>query len=173
MTAGVFVHDTLGGNVIAGVMDEVDSPNEFTGQKKRVLQACEDTVQRFEHQIEKDGCSMGKIFLVSSRQEETAFLDAFIERMKYSEKAQVYDMAQWDVLPKSAYSGVRFPVAIGNTYTIPKIIDQEEKDGYIEKGKRVIDVPIEHKLDFELNIEEALISLAGVRSWPVSVCGSR
>ena len=130
-------------------------------------------MQHFERRIARDGCNMGKLFLVSSRQEEMAFLDAFIERMKSSEKVQVYDMAQWDVLPKSAYSGVRFPVAIGNTYTIPKIIDQEEKDGYIEKGKRVIDVPIEHKLDFEMNIEEALMSLAGVRSWPVSVCGPR
>jgi hypothetical protein len=159
---------SLGGNVVAGVMDEVDSPNESEGQKKRVLQAYEATVRRFESRFVKDGASLGKLFLVASKQDELSFLEVFVEEMKNSNRVLVFEKAQWEIFPKSYYSGVKFSVMAGDEYTPPKIIESDEKNKYIKEGFRVIDIPIEHKFDVERDSVGALRDLAGV-----TVKGSR
>jgi hypothetical protein len=152
----------VGGNIVAGVMDEVDSPNESEGQRKRVLQAYESTVRRFESRFVKDGASLGKLFLVASKQDELSFLEVFIEEMRSSNRVLVFDKAQWEILPKSNYSGMTFPVMVGDTYTPPKIIELEERDKYIKEGMRVVDVPVEHKFDMTRDIIGSLRDLAGI-----------
>jgi len=151
LTAGVFVHNTLGGNVIAGVMDEVDSPNESEGQRKRVLQA-----------YDKEEKSMGRFFLVASKQDELSFLEVFIADMKGSDKVVVYDKAQWEVRPSSDYCGERFLVSVGDAFTPPKLITAEEKNAEMEKNFKVIEIPVEHKFEFERDPIGALRDLAGI-----------
>ena len=153
---------TLGGNVVAGVMDEVDSPNESEGAKKRVLQAYENTVRRFESRFVKDGQSLGRLFLVASKQDELSFLEVFIEEMKHSKRVLVFDKPQWEILPKSHYSGIKFPVMVGDAYLPARILEAEEKDAFIKQGMRVVDIPVEHKFDFERDIVGALRDLAGI-----------
>jgi hypothetical protein len=119
---------TQGGNIVAGVMDEVDSPNESEGQRKRVLQAYEGTVRRFESRFVKDGASLGRLFLVASKQDELSFLEVFIEGMKGSNRVTIFDKAQWEILPKSGYCGQKVYVMVGDTYTPPKMIEADEKD---------------------------------------------
>lgn len=154
---------SIGGNIIAGVMDEVDSPNESEGQKKRVLQAYDATVRRFESRFVKDQMSLGRLFLVASKQDELSFLEVFIEEMKYSKKVKVFDKSQWDIKPASNYSGVKFKVQVGDAYTQPKILDTEDEVLKAQKdGNRIIEVPIEHRFEFERDIVGALRDLAGV-----------
>jgi len=153
---------SIGGNIVAGVMDEVDSPNESDGHRRRVLQAYEGAMQRFESQIAKDGVSLGRLFLVTSKQKEMSFLDVFIDRMKHLEKVRIFDKAQWDIFPNKNYSGETFPVMVGDIDTQSKMIEPEEKDKYIKEGMRVIDVPVEYKHDFKWDLVVALRDLAGI-----------
>ena len=153
---------TLGGNVVAGVMDEVDSPTESDGSKKRVLSAYENTVRRFESRFVKNGHSIGRLFLVASKQDELSFLEVFIEEMKSSQRVLVFDKAQWEVLPKTNYSGKKFFVMAGDSYTAPKIIEPEERDKFLKENMRVIAVPEEHRFDFERDIIGAMRDLAGI-----------
>ena len=153
---------TQGGNIVAAVMDEVDSPNESEGQRKRVLQAYEGTVRRFESRFVKDGASIGRLFLVASKQDELSFLEVFIEDMKGSERVRIFDRTQWEIMPRENYCGETFLVMAGDTYLPPKIITPEEKDQYIKDGMRILSIPVEHRFDFERDIVGALRDLAGL-----------
>ncbi len=153
---------TIGGNIITGVMDEIDSPNESEGQKKRVLQAYDATVRRFESRFVRNGESLGRLFLVASKQEELSFLEVFIEEMKHSNKVMVIDKAQWEIRGTKNYSGKWFFVSAGDAYNQPKIIEKEEEDKYLKDGFRVVKVPEEHKFEFERDVVGALRDLAGV-----------
>jgi hypothetical protein len=153
---------TVGGNVIIGIMDEIDSQNESEGQRKRVLQAYESTLRRFESRFVKDGASLGRLFLVSSKQDELSFLDLFIEEMKGSENVQIYDKAQWEIFPSVNYCGRMFAVLIGDAYTPPRIIDEHEKLKFLQEGMRIVEVPVEHLGDFERDIIGALRDFAGI-----------
>jgi hypothetical protein len=132
----------IGGNIVAGVMDEVDSPNESEGQKKRVLEAFEGTKRRFESRFVQNDASLGRLFLVASKQDELSFLEMFIEDMKHSSKVQIFDKAQWEVKRKGAFSGAKFSVMAGDTYVNPRIIGAEEKEKYIKEGMRVISMTL-------------------------------
>jgi len=153
---------SVGGNVIIGIMDEVDAQNESDGQKKRVLQAYDATSRRFESRFVKDGASIGRMFLVSSKQDELSFLDLFIEEMKASEKVQIYDKAQWEIFPQENYSGNMFPVIVGDAYTPPRIIEENERIKCLQEGMRVVDIPVEHKFDFERDMIGSLRDFAGI-----------
>lgn len=154
---------TVSKDVIAGLLDEVDSPTESAGSRKRVLQAYESTIRRFESRFVLDGTSIGRLFLVASKQDELSFLDVFIEEMKSTNKVIVFDKSQWDIFPKTYYCGIRFPVSVGDAYNPPKILTTEaDKLREIKEGYKIIEVPIEHKFDFERDIVGALRDLAGV-----------
>lgn len=73
---------------------------------------------------------------------------------------------QWEVLPKHKWSGKWFKLAVGNdvlqSYILgenvsPEVINEAERQGY-----QVIDVPLELKHDFELDLNRALIDFAGI-----------
>jgi hypothetical protein len=159
----------VGEHVITGMLDEVDSPNESIGQRKRVFDTYTATVRRFESRFVLEGESIGKLFLVSSKQDELSFLDVFINDMKDSKKVLIFDKSQWDILPKKNYSGITFPVMVGDEYNTPRILNEsDDKNEWVENGFRVIDVPIEYKHDFESDIVGSLRDLGGI-----SVRGTR
>ena len=152
-----------GANVVCGIMDEVDSPVESKGQKERILQAYDATVRRFESRFVKDGRSLGRLFLVASKQDELSFLNVYIEQMKDRENVFIVDKPIWEMKPKYHYSGKTFSVLVGDAYTPSKILEnEEEKREYIKQGFRVIEVPEEYRPDFELDIIGALRDLAGI-----------
>jgi hypothetical protein len=153
---------TIGGNIVAGVMDEVDSPNESEGQRKRVLQAYEATVRRFESRFVVNSESLGRLFLVASKQDELSFLEIFVEEMKHSKKVVVFEKSQWEIFPKSNYSGEKFFVSVGDQYNPPKIVDKEEYDRHLKEGFRMVEVPIEHRFEFEQDAAGALRDIGGI-----------
>ena len=151
-----------GANVITGIMDEVDSPLESEKQKLRVLKAYEATVRRFESRFVVNGLSLGKLFLVASKQDELSFLEAFIEERKSSEKVIVFDFPLWEV-KDVGYSGEKFYVNVGNKYVPPKILETKENvDKAKLEGFTVIEVPVEHREEFERDIIGSLRDLAGI-----------
>ena len=153
----------IGEHVICAIMDEVDSPIESEKQKTRILKAYEATVRRFESRFVINGKTLAKFFLLASKQDEMSFIEAFVEQNKNSGKLFVADIPIWEAKPSSHYSGVKFPVKIGDQYENPVILNNEEevvksiKDGY-----KVVHVPVEYKEYFERDIVGALRDIAGV-----------
>lgn len=167
LSAGVFVHNSkgfgvIGEDLITGVLDEVNDPMAALGQKHRILKAYEETFHRFQSRFVKDQESLSRLFLVSSKSDDLAFLEMFIEEMKGSERVLVIDKAEWEIKPKSMYSGRRFSVLVGDAYTQSKILTEEEKIQYVKDGKNVVDIPIELKFDFERDIISSLRDYAGI-----------
>jgi hypothetical protein len=160
---------TIGEDVIAGIMDEVDSPTESAKQKARVLKAYEATVRRFESRFTIQGLSIGRLFLVASKQEELSFINTFIAQMKNSDKVLIFDIPLWEAQPRHYFSGARFNVAVGDAFHKPMILDEGENvREVVEKGYEIIDVPVEFKEEFERDLIGALRDLAGI-----SVAGVR
>lgn len=66
-------------------------------------------------------------------------------------------------LLKKDIQAKKFFLAIGNKYLPSKIIeDQEDPQAYREQGYNIIQVPIEHKNGFELDMSTALTNVAGI-----------
>jgi len=153
----------IGENVVVGVMDELDSPMDSAKQKGRVLKAYEATVRRFESRFVIRGRTIGRLFLVASKQDELSFLETYIEQMKGSPNVLVFDFPLWEAHPQSMYCGKKFTVSCGDPYTSPKILEtEEEKKDALLKGFKVIDVPVEYRNAFEVDLVGALRDIAGV-----------
>lgn len=160
---------TLGADVIAGILDEIDSPTESVKSKQKVVKAYENTFRRFESRFVVRGCSLGKLFIVASKQDEHSFIDVFVEKMKNSGRVLVFDIPLWEAKPSSYFCGRTFPVAVGDAFKPSKLIDAEEdKREYLKRGYKVVDIPIEYRDDFILDIDASLRDIAGI-----TVAGNR
>jgi len=153
----------LGEHVICAIMDEVDSPIESAKQKIRILKAYEATVRRFESRFVINGKTLAKFFLIASKQDEMSFIEAFVEQNKNSGKLFVSDIPIWEAKPESHYSGVKFPVKVGDQYENPSILNNDtEVEKAIKDGFKVVHVPVEYKEYFERDMVGALRDIAGV-----------
>jgi len=154
---------TISSSVILALMDEVDSPTESDKQRARVLKAYENTVRRFESRFVIDGRSLGRFFLVASKQEQMSFLNTFIIKMQNSKKVYVVDIPIWEAKPATNYSGKTFPVVIGDLYTPSRILGPEDNiEEIIKSGFKIMKIPIEYRDDFVRDIVGALRDLGGV-----------
>lgn len=156
---------TIGQDVIIAVMDEVDAPTVSEKQKVRVLQAYEGTVRRFESRFVDDVYkeSLGKFFLVASKQEELSFLNTFVDERKNSPNIFVVDLPYWAIRKAGSLTGGKFTVMLGDVYVPSRIVEtQIEKDNALKGGYKLLDVPIEYKDSFERDITGALRDIAGV-----------
>lgn len=153
---------TQGGHVIVALLDELDSPDESSKQKAKVLKAYTNCVRRFESRFVIDGRSLGRMFLVTSKQDELSFIEGYINQRKSSGRILVFDVPLWEAKPDTNYSGKTFPVMVGDAYTEPRIIEESDREEWIKKGLKVIDVPIEHQKVFGDDIVGALRDIAGI-----------
>ena len=76
---------------------------------------------------------------------------------------------QWEVLPANKFSGQWFKIAVGNELLESRIlgelgkdITQEQIDELEEQGYNVIDVPLEMKHRFEMDMNRTLIDTCGI-----------
>lgn len=156
---------TQGHDICLAIMDEVDSPTVSEKQKRRVLQAYESTVRRFESRFVDDVYkeTLGKFFLVASKQEQHSFLDAFITQHKNDKNTYVADIKYWETKEKGTYCGKTFPVMLGDVYMPPKILSRKEEIINAQKnGYQILDVPVEFYNDFERDLVGGLRDIAGV-----------
>lgn len=107
------------------------------------------------------GSIPGKIILSSSK----TFPDTFMERRMRDVKAtgekgvKILDYSTWDTKPSGTYSGVTFPIEVGDISNMSQIVDDIQVDSAFGK---VIDVPVEFKPEFEKDIDQAIRDLAGI-----------
>jgi hypothetical protein len=154
---------SLGSDVIGAVMDEVDSPNESIGTRERIINAYDLTVRRFENRfVSRYGETIGKFFLVASKQDKLSFLNTFVESRKESPFMYLVDKPIWEIKPDKSSSGRTFKVAIGNKFIASRIdISDKQVEECLRKGLEVIDVPIEYLDKFQLDPDGAIKDLAG------------
>ena len=153
---------SIGGHIICALMDEMNDPSASEGSRLRTLKSYENTVRRFDSRFVKRGESLGRLFLVSSKQDEMAFLDTFIIEMKSTGRVKVVDIPIWEAKPSSYYCGEKFSVRIGDIYTPSSILEKEEVEIALKSGARVISIPIEYLEDFQRDIVGALRDFAGI-----------
>lgn len=146
-------------------MDEVDfirGSNPKMEQSK-VMRMYRSVKRRMESRYMRMGELPGILFLVSSKKSEHDFLEQYIKTQGDNPNILIIDEPLWNIKPQTNYSGERFHVAVGNKFVKSKIMnDSDDVDAYVQQGYRVIDVPVEHKQAFELDIDAALMDIAGI-----------
>jgi len=154
----------IGEHIIAGVMDEVDSSMDSVVSKVRVLKAYEGTIRRFESRFIIDGTSLGRFFLVASKQDHMSFLKKTIEQQRKSSRTLVFDFAKWEVKSPRDYCGRKFKISLGDKYNKPKILETKEDIADAVTKFKIIEVPIEHKQSF---IDDIIGCLTGDTKIPL------
>lgn len=148
----------LSRNIYSFVMDEANFMSEGIGfdlysqAKKRI------TSRFFK--------SPGIIILMSSRRAKTDFLEELTEKLRGSESVYISEYSLWEARWESnEYSGEFFDLQIGNDIISHKILDEGEEP---HPECDVIQVPVEHRDEFELNIDESIRDLAGIATMAVN-----
>lgn len=172
----------LGKQIYAALMDEVDFTRsaikgvDVLNAQKGIMNTYTQIKERINSRFIVDGKQYGRMFLVSSKKSEHDFLESYIRKMlqepEQAKKMLVVDEPQWIVKPTDTYSGKTFKVAVGNkmlsSYIIPNdSYDEDNLNSILAQGYTIIDIPVELKQSFVLDINTALMNLAGI-----SVIGS-
>ena len=148
----------LGKAIFAAEIDESNFGGRL-GQAKDTYTTLRRRIQtRF---MEAGGGLPGHMILISSRKDDTDFLDEHIEKVKDSKGVYVVEMPIWEAKPQ-VYSGHSFPVFAGDTTTDPFIIDESNiADRATLDESNIIYFPEEHREDCLQDIYGALKDLAG------------
>lgn len=107
----------------------------------------------------------GKCFLVSSSRNKYDLIHTYIED-DIPDTTMLINDTQWTVKPQGTFGTKMFKVMIPtNSELQPIILDDEVVESinnYIEQGYKYLNVPLELKWDFELDVYKALLNLAGI-----------
>lgn len=132
-------------------------------EKSKIMETYNNVLERMGSRFMVDGKIAGKLFLVSSKKSEYDFLESYIRKQKDKQGVYVVDAKLWEVKPEQTYSGKMFNVAIGGNTRSSRIIrEDEDVNEYMRQGYEVLEVPIEFKHRFELDIQSALMNIAGI-----------
>jgi hypothetical protein len=178
----------LGTNVIAVGLDETNFPPTrraqqiTTGFGRKRTAAHFDVVEKIYRGLRRriesrflnvGGDFPGMVVLASS----AASLESFTERkMKESENDPnvfVRDHTPWTAKPAEDFCGEVFWVLCSTSSLKARILEEDEYDKItdeylLENEAWVMDIPIEYKSDFEVDIENALRDIAGVPTQAIS-----
>ena len=165
LMAGSQTTHTIGKNVLGAVLDEVNFSNAPKGSKNSVMDMYRNIRRRLESRFLKQGRMPGILMMVSSKNTELDFLEQYISSIKHQKTTWVVDEPVYNIKPAETYIGVRFKVAVGDKTKESRIvIETDNVDELIERGYRIIEVPIEYKVAFEQDINDALKDIAGISS---------
>lgn len=105
--------------------------------------------------------------IASSKDQEHAFLESYIELKKKNESKTtlIIDEPQW-VIRTDKDSPEKFYVAVGNKFlaseVLPKDAPESLVNSYRDKGYKMLKVPIGYYENFKDNVELALTDIAGI-----------
>lgn len=166
----------LGKQIFAALMDELDfKKSSFKGVdalsiQNGIMNTYTQIKERINSRFIVDEKHYGHMFLVSSKKSEHDFLESYVRKMladeKEAKKMLVIDEPQWVVKPSENYSGEKFKVAVGNkmlsSYVIPDDTTDEALESIRTQGYTIIEVPVEMRRSFVLDVNSALMNLAGI-----------
>ena len=149
-------------------MDEVDFVNgaDVQFEKSKIMKSYRAIKRRMESRFLRDGGDLAaKLFLVSSKKSEQDFLESYIQTVKDNPSVLVIDEPQWNVKPSNIYSGKKFLVAVGNKILRSRVLtDEDDRVAMANQGYKIIEVPIEFKSAFDLDVDTSLMDYAGISS---------
>lgn len=156
----------LGRDIFAGLLDEMDfaKGQDQDFEKSNILKLYNTVKRRIESRFMNRGVLPGVLFLVSSKNSEHDFLEQYIGRNKSNPNLLIVDEPIW-VIKKDLgiYSGETFNLAVGDRYSPSRILDDDEEVEAIKNsGRRVLEVPVEHRDAFELDMNTAIADIAGI-----------
>lgn len=174
ITFGSKSDHALGQQVFAGFLDEVDftkggiKGGDALNMQNGIMQSYNTVKQRINSRFIKNGVNYGRLFLVSSKKSEHDFLEAYVRKMKAEGQDKhmlIVDEPQWVIKPEGTFSKETFTVAVGNKSLKSRVLktepDEEEEKSLIKQGYEILKVPVTLKQDFLLDVNRALMDLAG------------
>jgi len=119
------------------------------------------------------GVNRSMMVVASSKRSDVSFMEVQIKTMTENEPENiiVVDKAVWEVKPPGTYGTTYFKVAVGNKFLSSLVIpdaDQDNPQKYIDKGYKILEVPIKLKPDFREDLERSLCDFAGISSSNIS-----
>lgn len=160
--------DVIGLDLLCCFLDEVNFARirNVQAAQERATEIYNAAIERMNSRFTKfGGLNEGLMLMASSKRTDQAFLEKFTEDILKGVsggRTLVVDKPRWEVLPESSYSGVKFPVAVGDKFKPPQIITKIQVKEFEEAGYKIIYPPIENYGDFERDIISALTNVAGI-----------
>jgi hypothetical protein len=152
-----------GEHIVIALLDEVDSPIASEVQREKVVKAYENARRRLESRFVKHGETMGRFFMVASKQQRLSFLNTFIAKYKTSKNVMIVDVPLWLARPRADYSKQEFTVSCGDVYNPPKVVETKEVLEQVTRaGYKILRVPMDFYDVFLKDIVGALRDIAGV-----------
>ena len=161
----------VGKTVIAGALDEisevgnkveVEKGEHLDLAKTKGLKIYSQVARRMESRFMQDGTIPGKLYLASSKQDEAAFLERYLERVRGQKHVMIFDDPLWEVKPRELYRSEVFQVAVGDRFKEPFVLTEGQDADELEKqGYEIIEPPVDFKKAFMLDVNGALRDIAG------------
>lgn len=148
----------LGKAVIWGVVDEANFQSENSHQAYNSYNAI---AQRRTSRFQDADTVPGVLWIVSSPKSDLDFVAQRIEsQRKIPTTLVIKDVPSWEIKKDAGRSGKTFKLFIGDTTADPKILgDDEDVSSY--NPTRILDVPVEFRLNFEKDLIKAIMDIAG------------
>lgn len=161
----------IGQPIYAAFFDEISfiRNQDIDKQKKIAIDMIDTAIGGQKTRFYNKGKSPTILILASSKRSEKSFLEEHMKK-KLSDEGEakntlIVDEPVWNIRPASDYSGKKFKVAVGNKYLPSEVLPLDANaEEWAAKGYRIIDVPIEFKSDFFMDIDRALCDFAGISS---------
>jgi hypothetical protein len=152
-----------GEHVVLALLDEVDSPVASEVQREKVVSAYENARRRLDSRFVTKGVTIGRFFVVASKQERLSFLNTFIAKYKNSKSVHIMDVPLWLARKRSEFSKEEFLVSCGDVYNPPHIVETEEQlKSATYAGFKIMKVPMDFFDVFQKDIIGSLRDIAGV-----------
>lgn len=165
----------LGQQCYCALMDEADfTRGSIKGSsaldvKNEIMKTYNAIKERMNSRFIKNGKQYARLFLVSSKKSDQDFIEAYIKKLKtegHDQHLLIIDEPQWVIKPEGTFSKEKFPVAVGNKSLKSRILNdnltKEEEEALKKQGYRILWVPCDLKQSFILDVNTALMNLAGI-----------
>lgn len=141
-------------------------------QKKKALDIIDTAIGGMKTRFLHKGVNPTLMVVASSKRSENSFMEEYIRNKAATDldRSYIVDEPVWNVQPPEKFSKERFKVAVGNKFLVSEVIPDSVTDvtPYVLKGYKVIDVPVDFKINFIENIDRALRDFAGISSTELS-----
>lgn len=165
----------LGQQCYCALMDEADfTRGSIKGSsaldvKNEIMKTYNAIKERMNSRFIKNGKQYARLFLVSSKKSDQDFIEAYIKKLKtegHDQHLLIIDEPQWVIKPEGTFSKEKFPVAVGNKSLKSRILNdditKDEEEALKKQGYRILWVPCDLKQSFILDVNTALMNLAGI-----------
>lgn len=161
----------IGQPIYCAFFDEISfiRNQDIDRQKQIALDMIDTAIGGMKTRFLQKGQNPTLLILASSKRSEKSFLEEHMKKKLSDEDEMkstlIVDEPVWHIRPSSDYSGKRFNVAVGNKFLPSEVMPLDATvEEWQAKGYRVIEVPIEFKSDFLMEIDRALCDFAGISS---------